>query len=353
MRIRTNDVVAQLRLSYAAEAKALAGTNKLISRAEATKVGSDDLRGAITALVDGQPGVRLNVDMVVDEAVKRALERLNSVNTTGPQYVSKAEVDAIKKKLPDLGNRFAAAYDAVKGTPTQPAVDPQVMNAVKTALTPWAGGTLPPLDVRLISQTPAGPQVEVDIHRNDGQTVTARLTATARGPDAIQILTDAQPVTGPVVAGLERTLQQTTPGARVVGYVERTDIATGQSEVLTAWKNGRAVQLSNIKGDVVTPATLGSADEATARTLALMMARFQARELVNQDPEPGSILEYHLRTAAAKPGDLKRITKNADSPVGFDPASDAFQFQLSRVWGDNSVFVTLGKNGAARLEDFN
>lgn len=350
MRIRTNDVVAQLRLSYAAEAKALAGNNKLISRTEATKVSSSDLRGAITALTDGQPGVRLNVDMVVDEAVKRALERLKSVNTSGPQYVSKAEVDAIKKKLPDLGNRFAAAYDAVKGTPAQPAVPPEVMNAVKTALLPWAGGKLPSIDVRLVAQTPAGPKVEVDIHRTDGATVTARLVATARGPENVEIVTDAYPVTGPVVAALEQKL---AAGAKVVGYVERTDVATGTSEFLTAVKNGREVSLQLIKGNTVTPATLSATDEATARSLSLMMARYQARQLVNNDPEPGSILEYHLRTGGAKTTDLKRIKKNEDSPVGFDPATEAFQFQLSRVWGDNSVFVTLAKNGTARLEDFN
>ncbi len=163
MRIRTNDVVGQLRLSYAAEAKALAGNNVLLSRAEATKVASDDLRGAITALIDGQPGVRLNVDMVVDEAIKRALQRLKSVNVAGTQYVSKAEVDAI----------------------------------------------------------------------------------------------------------------------------------------------------------------------------------------------PASRFEYHLRTAAATASGLKRITDPDESPVGFDPATDAFQFQLARVWGDNSVFVTLAKDGTGRLEDFN
>lgn len=353
MRIRTNDVVAQLRLSYAAEAKALAGSNTLISRAEATKVTSADLRGAITALVDGQPGVRLNVDMVVDEAVKRALERLRTVNTSGPQYVSKAEVEAIKKKLPDLGNRFAAAYDAVKGTPTQPGVSPEVMNAVKNALLPWGGGKLPTMDVRLLAQTPTGPKVELDIHRNDGPTVTARLVATAQGPEHIELVTDAQPVTGPVVASLEQKLQRTTPGAKVVGYVERTDVATATTEFLTAVKNGRDVRLSLVRGDTVTPATLATTDEATARSLALMMARFQARELVNQAAEPGPILEYHLRTAASTKSDLVRIDNPDDSAVGFDPATDAFQFQLARVWGDNSVFVTLRKDGTARLEDFN
>jgi hypothetical protein len=344
-------VVSQLRLSYAAEAKALAGSNTLISRAEATKVASADLRGAIAALVDGQPGVRLNVDLVVEEAVKRALERLKTVNLTGPQYVSKAEVDAIKKKLPDLGNRFAQAYDAVKGG--VPATPPAVVNAVKTALLPWAGGKLPPLDVRLISQTPAGPQVEVDIHRNDGPTVTARLVATPGGPQGITLLTDAHPVTGPVVAALEQTLQRTTPGARVVGYVERTDVATGTTEYLTAWKSGRQVQLATVRGGTASPATLAANDEATARSLALMMARFQARQLVELDPEPASRLEYHLRTAATTPRDLTRITHPDDSAVGFDPATDTFQFQLARVWGDNSVFVTLASNGTARLEDFN
>lgn len=351
MRIRTNDVVGQLRLSYAAEAKALAGSNVLLSRAEATKVASDDLRGAITALIDGQPGVRLNVDMVVDEAVKRALQRLKSVNVAGTQYVSKAEVDAIKARLPDLGNRFAQAYDAAKaGVPPTP---PEVVNATKAALLPWAGGALPTLDVRLVGQNKAGREVEVDIHRNDGVMVTARLTLGAHGPQGIEMLTDAHPVTGPVVAALEQTLQRTTPGARVVAYVERTDVATGASEVLTAWKHGRQLQLSTVRGEVVTPATLTSADLSTARALALMALRSQANELVNNDPEPAARFEYHLRTAAATASGLTRITDPDESPVGFDPATDAFQFQLARVWGDNSVFVTLAKDGTGRLEDFN
>ncbi len=351
MRIRTSDVVGQLRLSYAAEAKALAGNNKLLSRAEATKVASDDLRGAITGLIDGKPGVRLDVDMVVDEAIKRALERLRGVNITGTQYVSKAEVDALKARLPDLGNRFSQAYDTAKAG--VPPTSPEVVNATRAALLPWAGGTLPTIDVRLVGQNAAGREVEVDIHRNDGVMVTARLTLGARGPQDIEMLTDANPVTGPVVAALEQTLQRTTPGAKVVGYVERTDLATGKNEVLSAWKNGRQVQLSTVRDGVVTPLTLGTTDLSTARSLATMMARYQARELVNMDPEPGSVFEYHLRTAAVTSSTLKRISNPDESPVGIDPSSDAFQFQLSRVWGDMSVFVTLGKNGTARLEDFN
>jgi hypothetical protein len=348
MRIRTSDVVGQLRLSYAAEAKALAGNNKLLSRAEATKVASDDLRGAITGLIDGTPGVRLDVDMVVDEAIKRALERFKSVNLTGTQYVSKAEVDALKSRLPDLGNRFAQAYDTAKAG--VPPTSPEVVNATKAALLPWAGGTLPTIDVRLVGQNPAGREVEVDIHRTDGVMVTARLTLGAHGPQDIEMLTDAHPVTGPVVAALEQALPA---GAKVVGYVERTDHATGKNEVLTAWKTGRQVQLSTVRDGVVTPLLLGPGDLSTARSLALMMARSQTRELVNNDPTPDAIFEQHLRTAAATSSTLKRITDPDESPVGIDPSTDLFQFQLSRVWGDNSVFVTLGKNGTARLEDFN
>ncbi|MGV3619262.1 MAG: hypothetical protein ACO1OB_00515 [Archangium sp.] len=348
MRIRTSDVVGQLRLSYAAEAKALAGSNVLLSRAEATKVKSDDLRGAIAALIDGQPGVRLNVDMVVDEAIKRALQRLNSVNVTGTQFVSKAEVDAIKSRLPDLGDRFATAYDAAKaGAPPTP---PEVVNATRAALLPWAGGTLPTIDVRLVGQNPAGREVEVDIHRTDGRMVTARLTLGAHGPQDVEMLTDALPVTGPVVASLEQVLPA---GAKVVGFLERTDHATGKNEVLTAWKTGRQVTLSTVRDGVVSPLLLGPGDLSTAPSLALMMARSQTRELVNNDPSPGSIFEQHLRTAAATASGLKRITNPDESPVGIDPSVDLFQFQLPRVWGDTSIFVTIAKNGTARLEDFN
>jgi phosphopantothenoylcysteine synthetase/decarboxylase len=99
------------------------------------------------------------------------------------------------------------------------------------------------------------------------------------------MLTDASPVTGPVVSALEQTIQKTTPGAKVVGYVERTDLATGKSETLTAWKVGRDVQLSMVSGETVTPVTLSSADLSTARSLSLMMARSAARDLVDANAD--------------------------------------------------------------------
>jgi hypothetical protein len=363
--IRTSDVVGQLRRSYDAEAKALAGSNTVISKTEAAKVASTDLRGAIAAMADGQPGVRLTVDRVVDEAIKRALQRLGAVNATGTGFVSKAEVDAIKARLPDLGNRFAAAYDVAKagGVPPTP---PAVVDAVKAALTPWAGGALPTLDVRLVKETSSARVVEVDVRRNDGKMITAKLTlglgAKAKEVQAVQLFTDAFPVTGVTVATLENTLKATAPGATVLGYVERVDARSGRAEFLTAYatpraSGGRDVRLATVDPasvpPSVKPAALTGADELTARGLALMMAKRQAYELVAASGEDAPKLEYHLRTAALKPSSLARITQPADSAVGFDPTTDAFQFQLPRVWGDNAVVVTFAKDGAARLEDVN
>ena len=50
---------------------------------------------------------------------------------------------------------------------------------------------------------------------------------------------------------------------------------------------------------------------------------------------------------------FEKVTDPAESAVGFNPATDALQFQLPHVWGDNAVFVTFAKDGSARLEDFN
>lgn len=359
--IRATDVMQQLRRSYEAEARALAGTNTLISRSEATKVSSSDLRGAIAGIIDGQPGVRLTVDRVVDEAVKRALQRLGAVNITGLTTVSKAEVDAIKAKLPELGNRFAAAYESSKAG-NAVATPPAVTQAVKDALTPWAGGTLPSLNVRLVKETTKERIVEVDVLRNDGRMVTAKVTlgmgAKAKEVKSVQMFTDMVPVTGPVVMSLQKTLGS---GAKVLGYVERVDASTGKAEFLTAYAKpratgGREIKLATIDPSktpaTVSPTTLTSADETTARSLALLMAKQQAYDLVSQGGDDAK-LEYHLRTAALKPTSLMKVTDPDESPVGFDPVTELFQFQLSNVWGDNAVMVTLAKDGSARLEDVN
>jgi hypothetical protein len=351
--IRTSDVVGQLRRSYEAEAKALAGSNTLISKTEAAKVKSAELRGAIASITDGQPGARLNVDLVVDEAMKRALQRLSGINSAGTAFLSKAEIEALKKKQPDLGNRIAAAYDAVKaGVPATPA---PVLEAVKKALTPWAGGTLPPMDVRLVKETSTTRIVEVDIRRNDGPTVTAKVTLgkAANEIQSVSMFTDTHPVTGPVVASLQAALPA---GAKVLGYVERVDASSGKAEFLTAWSAAGQSRLSLVDPQAKTnkPTSLASTDELSARSLALMMAKLKAFELVSNSGGPDDArFEYHLRTAALKPANLSKVTEPDDSAVGFTPATDAFQFQLSRVWGDIAVFVTFAKNGTLRLEDFN
>jgi hypothetical protein len=218
------------------------------------------------------------------------------------------------------------------------------------------------MDVRLVKETSTTRIVEVDLRRNDGPTVTAKVTL-GRGAketqvQSVQMFTDAFPVTGPVVASLQGAL----PGATVLGYVERVDAPSGRAEFLTAYATtraggGRDVHLALIdpraQPQTVRPTSFTAADEGSARALALMMAKRQACELVSNSGDPAAKLEYHLRTAALKPSSLQKVTNGGDSPVGFDPATDAFQFQLPHVWGDKAVFVTFAKDGSARLEDFN
>jgi len=91
---------------------------------------------------------------------------------------------------------------------------------------------------------------------------------------------------------------------------------------------------------------------AELAALALSAARQRAETLV-ADAGDMALLEVLLRTAWTTPEDLDRITDPAESPVGFDPATEVAQFMLGSVWGDNAVVVTYAKVGTVRVEDVN
>jgi hypothetical protein len=241
-----------------------------------------------------------------------------------------------------------------------------VVEAVKVALSAFAQGALPPLNVRLVKDGSTARIAEVDVQRNDGRLVTAKVTlgvgTKANHVQSVELFTDAHPVTGPTVAALEAALRGTAPGATVLGYLERVDALSGRAEFLAAYATANATGGRDLQTATIDPsstpasvkgAPLTAVDERTARALALMMARGQAYRMVSASGQDAARFEYHLRTAALKPTDLARITSGADSAVGFDPAKEAFQFQLDRVWGDNAVVVTFAKDGTARLEDVN
>jgi hypothetical protein len=114
----------------------------------------------------------------------------------------------------------------------------------------------------------------------------------------------------------------------------------------------------NFVNSTVTRLTLQSdtspVPTAELAALALSAARHRAETMV-ADAGAGDMafLEVLLRTAWTTPADLDRITDPADSPVGYDPATEVAQFMLGSVWGDMAVFVTFAKAGTVRVEDFN
>ena len=147
------------------------------------------------------------------------------------------------------------------------------------------------------------------------------------------------------------------PAVTVVGA-----LATDDSRYLALYRSGTSatVRLARVDfgNSTVVRLTLQSDSSpvptAELAALALSAARHRAETLV-ADAGAGDMafLEVLLRTAWATPDDLERITDPADSPVGFDPATEVAQFMLGGVWGDMAVFVTFAKAGTVRVEDFN
>lgn len=139
-------------------------------------------------------------------------------------------------------------------------------------------------------------------------------------------------------------------------------IATDDGRYLALYRTGTSatVRLARVDfgNSTVTRLTLQSDSSpvptAELAALALSAARHRAETLV-ADAGAGDMafLEVLLRTAWTTPDDLERITDPADSPVGFDPATEVAQFMLGGVWGDMAVFVTFARAGTVRVEDFN
>ena len=97
----------------------------------------------------------------------------------------------------------------------------------------------------------------------------------------------------------------------------------------------------------------GTTERQLARELAVVLARAHAERMV-RDPtlDPAARLEVALRTRWRTSAQLEEVDP-ADSPVGFDPATDRSQWMLSSVWGDNAAVVTFLKDGRLRVEDAN
>lgn len=90
------------------------------------------------------------------------------------------------------------------------------------------------------------------------------------------------------------------------------------------------------------------ADKQLSVELALAVARFKAAEWV-ADPNIGDDgrLEVALRTRWADASDVSFV-QGTETSREFVPATDRYELLVSRIWGDNGLFVTFAKNGGVR-----
>lgn len=100
----------------------------------------------------------------------------------------------------------------------------------------------------------------------------------------------------------------------------------------------------------VTPMTLIARERGLAEDLAVQLLRSEANKAVAGEPNDPLKFGVAMRTAWLEAGDLTRITTAADSPVGFNPRTDLFQFELTRAVGDAPMHVTFAKDGTLRVD---
>lgn len=194
-----------------------------------------------------------------------------------------------------------------------------------------------------------------------GGAIEAKLTVPTNGDEpTLTGVTLPPPLERMLAESLEGRLKTVLGTDRkVIGWVGRDDSQGVAFVVAHRAAAGGPATLSTVRiamggaSATVTPKPLGTGDQQLARDLAAVIARGYAPTMV-ADPSiaPAAKLEVALRTSWVQPADLEAVDPT-DSAVGFDPSTERAQFMLGRVWGDNAVFVTFGKNGSVRVEDFN
>ncbi len=193
-----------------------------------------------------------------------------------------------------------------------------------------------------------------------GGEIRARLTVPADGSEPVVDQVTVPAVSEPPLAALLGQHLAVTHGAtQVMGWVGRDD-ASGPGFIVAHRPGGQGpARLDEVRihlggaTSTVTAKPLGAADSGLARDLALVLARRHAQDLVaSPEMSDGARLEVALRTGWAQPSALQ-AQDSEESAVGFDPATERFQFMLPSVWGDNAVFVTFAQDGTLRVEDFN
>ena len=224
-----------------------------------------------------------------------------------------------------------------------------------------AGATGVTRDARLVQLRPrdGGAYLDLEYARPDGGVLAIVLWLPTSGQAAVAFRAFSPGLDPELRHNLADTIQSELggPAVDVVGAV-----TTDGSTYLALYRAGTSattpVRLARVDfvASTVTRLTLQSdtspVPTAELAALALSAARHRAETLV-ADAGDMALLEVLLRTAWTTPDDLDRITDPADSPVGFDPATEVAQFMLGSVWGDNAVVVTYAKAGTVRVEDVN
>ena len=227
-----------------------------------------------------------------------------------------------------------------------------------------AGATGVTRDARLVQLRPrdGGTYLDLEYARPDGGVLAIALWLTTSGQAVAAIRAFSPGLDPELRQNLADTIQSKLggPAVDVVGAVATAT----DSRYLALYRAGTAastpVRLARVDfaSSTVTRLTLQSdtspVPTAELAALALSAARHRAETLV-ADAGAGdmALLEVLLRTAWTTPDDLDRITDPADSPVGFDPATEVAQFMLGSVWGDTAVVVTYARAGTVRVEDVN
>lgn len=127
-RIKTTDARQALREVMTEKAAEAAGSNNIISKAEAPRLQGFLKRAEEQVRTEGGRGARVSVDAVVDRAAQNAHQVWDRFNPPGrgadSKYLSMGEVAAIQRDDPALGELSKMAYlRAGRAAPTPPPVD--------------------------------------------------------------------------------------------------------------------------------------------------------------------------------------------------------------------------------------
>lgn len=250
--------------------------------------------------------------------------------------------------------KLAAVFAPKADAPKPSGVDPRIAIRELT-------GVDREVEVLAERTTANGVSMDLQWRPRMGGSITATLSVPTVGDAQVSAL-KVPPV---LERSLEEILEQHVTSwagknADVVGWVGRDD-SSGPGFVL-AWKpkgSNELPKLANVRialggaATVTARTSVGPADAQLASDLAVIIARAHAQAMVADPQMPDTArLEVALRTGWADASSLEAQTP-ADSAVGFDPKKEQFQWMLPRVWGDNAVFVTFGKDASVRVEDFN